>query len=137
MLAAEILPGVSSGNSERVKGRPVIELGSLSRHMALARERVERAGRLCARVDGFDLHGPGAFGAADRERLEELVRLGARPALANDRLSKRADGRYAVRRRSRPQCQAAQTRGRPRAPRTVARAAGDRDPDKCGEGELV
>jgi hypothetical protein len=80
------------------KGRPVIKLGvSLSRHLASARERVERAGHLCARVDGFDLHGRVAFGAADRERLEELVRYCARPALANDRLSKRADGRYLLR----------------------------------------
>ncbi len=44
----------------------------LSQHLASARERVERAGRLCARVDGFDLHGRVAFGAADRARLEEL-----------------------------------------------------------------
>jgi hypothetical protein len=76
----------------------VIKLGvSLSRHLASARERVERAGHLCARVDGFDLHGRVAFGAADRERLEELVRYCARPALANDRLSKQADGRYLLR----------------------------------------
>jgi hypothetical protein len=41
-----------------------------------------------ARVDGFDLHGRVAFGAAERERLEELVRYCARPPLANDRLNK-------------------------------------------------
>jgi hypothetical protein len=81
-----------------MKGRPVMKLGlSLSRHLASAGERVERAGPLCARVDGFDLHGRVAFGAADRERLGELVRYCARPPLANDRLSKRADGRYLLR----------------------------------------
>jgi hypothetical protein len=81
-----------------MKGRPVMKLGmSLSRHLASAGERVARAGVLCARIDGFDLHGRVAFGAADRERLEELVRYCARPPLANDRLSKRADGRYLLR----------------------------------------
>ena len=52
---------------------------------------------LCARVDGFDLHGRVAFGAADRERLEELVRYCARPPLAHDRLSLCDDGRYLLR----------------------------------------
>ena len=50
---------------------------------------------------GFDLHGRIAFGAAQRERLEELVRYCARPPLANDRLEKRADGRYVLRLKSR------------------------------------
>ncbi|MEO7134900.1 MAG: transposase, partial [Vicinamibacterales bacterium] len=56
-----------------------------------------RAGALCARVDGFDLHGRVAFGAAERARLEELVRYCARPPLANDRLTKCADGHYLLR----------------------------------------
>jgi hypothetical protein len=38
-----------------------------------------------------------AFGAADRERLEELVRYCARPPLANDRLSRCDDGHYLLR----------------------------------------
>jgi len=81
-----------------MKGRPVMKLGaSLARHLASARERVERGGPLCARVDGFDLHGRVAFGAGDRTRLEELVRYCARPPLANDRLTKREDGRYLLR----------------------------------------
>jgi DNA-directed RNA polymerase subunit RPC12/RpoP len=85
-----------------MRGRPVIKLGvPLSRHLATAQERVERAGRLCARVDGFDLHGRVAFGAADRARLEELVRYCARPPLAYDRLSKQADGRYMLRLKTR------------------------------------
>jgi hypothetical protein len=45
----------------------------------------------------FDPHGRIAFSAARRERLEELVRYCARPPLANDRLEKRADGRYVQR----------------------------------------
>jgi hypothetical protein len=80
------------------KGRPVMKLGmSLSRHLRSASERVERAGHLCARIDGFDLHGRVAFGAADRPRLEELVRYCARPPLAHDRLSKCEDGHYLLR----------------------------------------
>jgi len=47
---------------------------------------------LSANVDGFDLHGRIAFGAAQRERVEELLRYCALPPLANDRLEKRADG---------------------------------------------
>jgi hypothetical protein len=84
------------------KGRPVIKLGvSLARHLATAPQRVERGGQLCARVDGFDLHGRIAFSAQQRERLEELVRYCARPPLANDRLEKRADGRYLLRLKAR------------------------------------
>ena len=84
-----------------MKGRPVMKLGmSLSRHLRSASERVERGGQLCARIDGFDLHGRVAFGAANRERLEELVRYCARPPLANDRLSKCDDGHYLLRLKS-------------------------------------
>jgi hypothetical protein len=46
------------------RGRPVLKLGtSLAQHLASAYERVEGAGWLCARLDGFDLHGRVAFGA--------------------------------------------------------------------------
>jgi hypothetical protein len=72
-----------------------------STYLASARERVELGGMLYANVDGFDLHGRIAFGAKQRERLEELVRYCARPALANDRLEKRADGRYRPRLKTR------------------------------------
>jgi hypothetical protein len=85
-----------------MRGRPVVKLGtSLARHLASAYERVEGAGWLCARLDGFDLHGRVAFGAADRKRLEELVRYCARPPLAYDRLTKHADGRYLLRMKAR------------------------------------
>jgi Putative transposase len=69
------------------RGRPVMKLGQpLATHLASAASRVERGGLLCARVDGFDLHGQLAFGAGERTRTERLVRYCARPPLANDRL---------------------------------------------------
>jgi hypothetical protein len=84
------------------RGRPVIKLGtSLAQHIAFAHERIESGGWLCARLDGFDLHGRVAFGAADRKRLSELVRYCARPPLAYDRLTKQADGRYLLRLKTR------------------------------------
>jgi hypothetical protein len=84
------------------KGRPVIKLGvPLKQHLATAQERVTRGGMLCAQLDGFDLHGRVAFGAAQRNRLEELVRYCARPPLAHDRLEKRSDGRYLLRLKTR------------------------------------
>ena len=47
-----------------MRGRPVMKLGQpLSAHLASAATRVEHGGRLCARLDGFDLHGQLAFGA--------------------------------------------------------------------------
>jgi hypothetical protein len=84
------------------KGRPVIKLGvSLKRQLATAHQRVERGGILCAQLDGFDLHGRVAFGAAQRDRIEELVRYCARSPLADDRLEKRTDGRYLLRLKTR------------------------------------
>jgi hypothetical protein len=73
----------------------------LSDYLASAPERLERGGLLCARVDGFDLHGRVAVGAFQRQRLEELVRYCARPPLSYDRLSKREDGRYELRLKTR------------------------------------
>lgn len=66
----------------------------LARHLASAATRLERAGALCGRLDGFDLHGQLAFGAGERARIEQLVRYCTRPPLANDRLEKLPDGRY-------------------------------------------
>jgi hypothetical protein len=80
----------------------VIKLGvPLKQHLATAMQRVARGGMLCAHLDGFDLHGRVAFGAAQRDRIEELVRYCARPPLAHDRLEKRADGRYLLRLKTR------------------------------------
>jgi hypothetical protein len=77
------------------RGRPVMKLGgTLQRHLESAHARVERGGLLCARIDGFDLHGRVAFGAQQRMRLEKLVQYCARPPLANDRLEKLPDGHY-------------------------------------------
>ncbi len=77
------------------RGRPVMKLGMpLARHLTSAPERVERGGLLCARVDGFDLHGRVAFSANHRQRLEQLVQYCARPPIASDRLSKLPDGHY-------------------------------------------
>jgi hypothetical protein len=77
------------------RGRPVVKLGqSLSSHLASAATRLARGGALCARLDGFDLHGQLAFGAGERARIERLVRYCARPPLADDRLRKLPDGRY-------------------------------------------
>jgi hypothetical protein len=64
-------------------------------------QRVARGGMLCTHLDGFDLHGRVAFGAAQRDRIEELVRYCARPPLAHDRLEKRPDGRYLLRLKTR------------------------------------
>jgi hypothetical protein len=78
-----------------LRGRPVMKLGQpLSTYLASAATRVERGGALCARLDGFDLHGQLVFGAGERARIERLVRYCARPPLANDRLEKLPDGRY-------------------------------------------
>src|SRR4051794_32741840 len=85
-----------------LRGRPLMQLGqSLSSYLAGATTRVERAGALCARLDGFDLHGQLAFGAGERARIECLVRYCARPPLANDRLEKLPDGRYLLALKSR------------------------------------
>jgi hypothetical protein len=77
------------------RGRPVVKLGQpLPSYLAGASTRLARGGPLCARLDGFDLHGQLAFGAGERTRIERLVRYCARPPLADDRLHKLSDGRY-------------------------------------------
>jgi hypothetical protein len=77
------------------RGRPVVKLGQpLSSYLRNAATRLERGGQLCARLDGFDLHGQLAFGAGERARIERLVRYCARPPLADERLQKLPDGRY-------------------------------------------
>lgn len=80
------------------RGRPVLRLrDSYLETLSSASERVETSGKLCAFLDGFDLHARVTVSAHARHRLEELVRYCARPALANDRLSKRPDGHYLLR----------------------------------------
>jgi hypothetical protein len=77
------------------RGRSVFRIRQmLASHLAGAPARVERAGLLCAQLDGFDLHGRVAFGADQRARIEQLVRYCARPPLADGRLEKLSDGHY-------------------------------------------
>jgi hypothetical protein len=80
------------------RGRPVMKLPErLVRILGGASARIEARGKLCAHLDGFDLHGRVTVSAHARHRLEELVRYCARPALANERLTRRPDGRYLLR----------------------------------------
>jgi Putative transposase/Transposase zinc-binding domain len=84
------------------RGRPVIKLRtSLVQHLEEAAQRVERGARLCAQLDGFDLHGRVGLGPADRKRLADLVRYCARPPLAHDRLTREPHGHYLLRLKTR------------------------------------
>jgi hypothetical protein len=47
-------------------------------------------------ADGFDLHANLTVRAGDRTRLERILRYIARPALANERLKRLADGSYTL-----------------------------------------
>jgi hypothetical protein len=49
-----------------------------------------------AHYEGFDLHADVAIAAEDRQGLEGLLRYGARPAVASERLRMTADGRVAL-----------------------------------------
>jgi hypothetical protein len=81
-----------------MRSRPVMKLStSLARQLASAYERLDGAGRLCARLDGFDLHGRVASTLQAGTAWRELVRYCARPPVAYDRLTKQADGRYQLR----------------------------------------
>ena len=52
--------------------------------------------RLCAEVDGFNLHAAVRIAARSRKALEHLIRYVARPAIADGRLSLGDDGRVHV-----------------------------------------
>jgi hypothetical protein len=58
-------------------------------------------GPRCASVQGFSLHADVCVPARDRRRLERLVRYGARPPIASERLSELPDGRILYRLRHR------------------------------------
>ena len=64
---------------------------------ALAAVQPRKHHRRLAVADGFSLHADTWVGEADRPGLERLCRYGARGPLAEDRLSRRDDGRYAYR----------------------------------------
>ena len=51
---------------------------------------------LCAEVDGFNLHAGVHVGAGQRDRVEALLRYMLRPPLAQQRLTRLADGRILV-----------------------------------------
>jgi hypothetical protein len=51
--------------------------------------------RFSAKLDGFDVHCAVRIDAEDDEGLERLVRYGARPPLALDRIEELKDGRIA------------------------------------------
>ncbi|MBW2454171.1 MAG: transposase [Deltaproteobacteria bacterium] len=57
---------------------------------------VTSRGALQAHFDGFDLHAGVAVPADDRDGLERLCRYELRPAIAQERLSLRDDGRVFV-----------------------------------------
>jgi hypothetical protein len=59
------------------------------------------ASRRVPEQDGMSLHAEVAVPARDRRRLERLCHYVARPALANDRLEERPDGRLALRLKTR------------------------------------
>jgi hypothetical protein len=100
-LAAEsdpVLAQCYAGSITRVQtlgvraGAPVGRVGADPNKRWIER----RMGPLQAHCDGFDLHARLAIAtdlAGGKGRLEKLVRYCARPPIANDRLSIRADGR--------------------------------------------
>jgi hypothetical protein len=54
---------------------------------------VTSTGTRQAHLDGFDLHANVALAANDREGLEQLARYVLRPPVAQERLTRTADGR--------------------------------------------
>jgi len=64
--------------------------------------RPRRAGRRVAVVQGFSLHADTQVHAQDRAGLERLCRYGSRGPVAEERLSRLEDGRYAYRTRRGP-----------------------------------
>ena len=78
-------------------GQRVLRLGD-----RIGVEEVEAiTGPRCASVQGFSLHADVCVPARDRRRLERLVRYGARPPIATERLSELPDGRILYRLRHR------------------------------------
>jgi len=61
-----------------------------------AKPRARRRGRLCAEVEGFNLHAATFVAEHRRRRLERLVSYVARPALSDDRLTLLDDGQIAL-----------------------------------------
>lgn len=95
IYAASVRGRVATGSRA---GQRVIRLGD-----RIDAEDVEEwvRGPRCASIRGVSLHANVAIAARDRPRLERLCRYVARPPVATERLSKRADGRllYQLKRR--------------------------------------
>jgi len=72
-------------------GAPVLQIGRDPKA-----PWVTSRGQLQAHLDGFDLHAGVAIAADDREGLERLCRYELRPAVAQERLTLRDDGRVLV-----------------------------------------
>jgi len=72
-------------------GKRVVKLGAVPNAPWVDVERARHS-----HYEGFDLHADVALGAHDRQGLEQVLRYGARPAVASDRLRFTADGRVAL-----------------------------------------
>jgi hypothetical protein len=59
---------------------------------ATERKQSKRARKLACRYEGFSLHAGTRVAESSRFGLEKLCRYAARPPLANERLSRLADG---------------------------------------------
>ena len=94
---APVLAGISSAS---VLGRIALGRRAGARVWRLGGEPdapwVASQGPRQAHVDGFDLHANLAVPSGDRRRLEQLCRYLLRPAVAQERLRVRADGRVVV-----------------------------------------
>ena len=90
IAAASVAGRVATG---RRAGARVVRIGD----RIDAEDLPRLVGERCASVGGVSVHANVAVPARDRRRLERLCRYVARPALAAERLSRRADGRLLYR----------------------------------------
>jgi len=72
-------------------GKAIVKLGAVHNTPWVDRDKPRHA-----YYEGFDLHADVAIGAADRQGLEQLLRYGARFAVARDRLRLAQDGRVVL-----------------------------------------
>jgi hypothetical protein len=72
-------------------GKRIVQLGGMPNAPWVALNR-----RRHAHDEGFDLHADVVIAASDRQGLEQVLRYGARPAVAGERLRFTPDGRVAL-----------------------------------------
>ncbi|HEX7481364.1 MAG TPA: transposase [Polyangiales bacterium] len=72
-------------------GQAVVKLGALPNMPWVEIDKPRHA-----HYEGFDLHADVAFAADNRQGLEQLLRYGARPAIASGRLALTEDGRVSL-----------------------------------------